>query len=80
MAGFTRRTARLSATTRVAGRAGKGGAVKIELAVVVVVFGPIILIRFLRSVANRARGARAKDPPQRLQLKLAPHNGRARSA
>ena len=42
---------------------------KIELAVVVVVFGPIILIRFLRSVANRARRARAKAPPQRLQLK-----------
>ena len=59
---------------------------KIELAVVVVVFGPIILIRFLQSVANRARRARAKAPPQRLQLKqglkrkLARHNGRARNA
>ena len=45
---------------------------KIELAVVVVVFGPIILIRFLRPVANRALRARAKAPPQRLKRKLAP--------
>jgi hypothetical protein len=43
--------------------------VNIELAVVIVVFGPIILIRFLRSLANHARRARAKAPPQRLQRK-----------
>jgi hypothetical protein len=36
--------------------------VNIELAVVIVVFGPIILIRFLRSLANHAWRARAKAP------------------
>jgi len=58
---FARR-ARLFSTAAVAGRAGKEGAVNIELAVVIVVFGPIILIRFLRSLANHARRARAKVP------------------
>ena len=41
----------------------------IELAAVIVVFGPIILLRFLRSLANHARRAWAKAPPQRLQPK-----------
>jgi hypothetical protein len=45
------------------------GAVNIELAVVIVVLGPIIMIRFLRSLANHARRARALAPPQRLQPK-----------
>jgi len=54
---------------RVARRTGKGGAVKIELAVIIVVFGPIILIRFLRSLSARARRARGKAPPRSLQPK-----------
>jgi len=45
--------------------------VNIELAVVIVVFGPIILIRFLRSLANHAWRARAKASPQGLKRKLA---------
>ena len=56
--GAARRAARLSSTAAVAGRAGKGGTVNIELVVVIAVFGPIILIRFLRSLANHAPGAR----------------------
>jgi hypothetical protein len=43
--------------------------VNIELAVVIVVFGPIILIRFLRSLFARSRRAPALAPPQRLQPK-----------
>jgi hypothetical protein len=41
----------------------------IERAVVIVVFGPLILIRFLRSLANHAQRAQAKAPPPRLQPK-----------
>jgi hypothetical protein len=43
--------------------------VNIWLAVVIVVFGPIILIRFLRSLANHVRRTWAKAPLQRLQPK-----------